>query len=181
MDESVFTTQQVNLKVWFAPQREPITVTKRKLSFKAIAVAAAINMDGVVVALHTVDMSINTGSYCDFLDKVAQYTRGRKCVMMVDNLSVHRTDPTKAKAAQHNIELVFNGSYSSWYNPIERLWAWAKARFTKRCVDGAPYHLQHRMRELVESVIREDYTQGLKKRINTCLAGMIDYMTTELG
>ena len=30
-------------------------IKKKKLSFKAIAVAAAINMDGVVVALHVVD------------------------------------------------------------------------------------------------------------------------------
>ena len=84
--------------MWFTPQREPLTITKRKLSFKAIAVAAAINMDGVVVALHTVDMSINTGSFCDFLDKVAEYTRGRKCVMLVDNLGVHRTSGTTEKA-----------------------------------------------------------------------------------
>ena len=38
------------------------------------------------------------------------------------------------------IELVFNGTYSSEYNPIERLWAWAKKRFVRACVEDAPYH-----------------------------------------
>ena len=146
MDESVFTTNQVNPKVWFTPQKEPLMMSKKKLSFKAIAVAAAINMNGKVIALHTVDNAIETTSFCDFLDKVAEYTRGRKCVMLVDNLRVHRTEASTCKAAQNSIEMVFNGSYSSWYNPIERLWAWSKARFQKRCIDGAPYHNQPRMR-----------------------------------
>jgi len=49
--------------------------------------------------------------------------------MLVDNLGVHRTEKVKAKAKECRIEMVFNGSYSSTFNPIERLWAWSKARF----------------------------------------------------
>ena len=49
--------------------------------------------------------------------------------MLVDNLGVHRTERVKAKAKECRVEMVFNVSYSSTFNPIERLWAWSKARF----------------------------------------------------
>ena len=108
-------------------------IEKKKLSFKAIAVAAAINMDGQVVALHVIDGAIDTQAFVLFLYKVGEYLQGRKGVMLVDNLSVHYTYAAKNAATKNKIEMVYNGIYSSEFNPIERLWAWAKARFTRRC------------------------------------------------
>jgi len=101
--------------------------------------------------------------------------------MLVDNLGVHRTERVRARAKECRIEMVFNGSYSSTFNPIERLWAWSKARFQKRCIDNAPYHLQHRMRALVEEVVMQDYSVGLRKRIATCVQAMRDYLHDECG
>ena len=96
--------------------------------------------------------------------------------MLVDNLSVHYTDVVTSEAKRRKIELIYNGTYSSEFNPIERLWAWSKQRFTKRCIDGGPYHLQHRMRELVEEHITFDFSKGMSKRIQTCLQMMRDYL-----
>ena len=59
MDEAVFSTNQVSPKIWFTPQHEPVLIKRKKLGFKAIAVAAAINMDGEVVAVHVVDKAID--------------------------------------------------------------------------------------------------------------------------
>ena len=93
------------------------------------------------MAYHVQDFSIDSEAYVKFLDQVALYTKRHKYIMMVDNLLVHRTDDVKNKSKAIKCELVFNGTYSSEYNPIERLWAWSKARFAKRCVDDGPYHL----------------------------------------
>ena len=116
-------------------------IKRKKLSFKAIAVAAAIDMNGAVIAIHLKDHSIDGVAYCQFLDKVAAHTKGAPCTMLVDNLRVHRTHAVCALAAKHKISLLYNGIYSSEYNPIERLWAWTKQRFTKRCIGNVPYHL----------------------------------------
>jgi transposase len=132
-------------------------IPKKKLSFKAIAVAAAIDMNGKVVAIHLQQKSIDSDAYVVFLKKVARQTKRRKCVMLVDNLGVHRTHNVREQARKSNIELLFNGTYSSEYNPIERLWAWSKQRFQKQCVDDGPYHLQHRMERLVEEIVTSDY------------------------
>ena len=126
MDESVFSANQVNPKIWFSPQTEPVMIEKKKLGFKAIAVAAAINLQGEVIAWHVRDGAIDSDSYILFLKQVIKYTRRRKCKMMVDNLSVHRTRDVQNFCEKHRITLVFNGTYSSWANPIERLWAWTK-------------------------------------------------------
>ena len=61
--------------------------------------------------------------------------------MMLDNLPVHKTHLVRDHAENFNIELVFNATYSSTYNPIERLWSYSKQRFTRACLTGAPYHL----------------------------------------
>ena len=129
MDESVFSANQVNQKIWFSPQTEPVMIEKKKLGFKAIAVAAAINLQGEVIAWHVRDGAIDSDSYILFLRQVIKYTRRRKCKMMVDNLGVHRTKDVTEFCAKHRIQLIFNGTYSSWANPIERLWAWTKQRF----------------------------------------------------
>ena len=50
-------------------------IPKKKLSFKAIAVAAAVDLSGKVVAYHIVDGSIDRYSFVDFLKKVSKYTR----------------------------------------------------------------------------------------------------------
>ena len=83
-------------------------------------------MNGQVVALHIIDGAIDTAAFIQFLGKVSAYLKGRKCGMFVDNLAVHHTHAVRDCAEKNKIQLVFNGIYSSEFNPIERLWAWSK-------------------------------------------------------
>ena len=52
MDEAVFTAGQIRPKIWFLPQEQPVFVAKKKIGFKAIAVAGAIDTRGEMVAWH---------------------------------------------------------------------------------------------------------------------------------
>ena len=140
MDEAVFTCGQVSPKIWYTPQSRPVFLPKKKIGFKAIAVAAAINRQGEVVAYHIQDHSIDTQAFMEFLRRMKEYIGRKKAVLLLDNLGVHRTKDATKLAKTLGIELVFNGTYSSEYNPIERLWAWAKKRFVQACVEDAPYH-----------------------------------------
>lgn len=76
----------------------------------------------------------------EFLRRLKEHIGRKKAVLLLDNLGVHRTKASTKLAKTLGIELVFNGTYSSEYNPIERLWAWAKKRFVRACVEDAPYH-----------------------------------------
>ena len=119
MDECVFSSGQVKPKIWFVPQSGPVFLPKKKVGFKAIAVAAAIDSSGRVVAHLSRD-------FMEFLHRLKDHLGRKKAVLLLDNLGVHRTKAVQKLAAKLGIELVFNGTYSSNYMPIERLWAWAK-------------------------------------------------------
>ena len=92
---------------------------------------AAIDTRGKMVAELTIDKAITIDSFKDFLGRLHSHTRGARSVLMVDNLAIHHNREVKLLADWYNIELCFNGTYSSEFMPIERLWAWAKSAFTK--------------------------------------------------
>ena len=77
MDEAVFTCGQVSPKIWYTPQSRPVFLPKKKIGFKAIAVAAAINRQGEVVAYHIQDHSIDTQAFMEFLRRMKEHI-GRK-------------------------------------------------------------------------------------------------------
>ena len=88
-------------------------------------------MAGKVVAYYSQEKSIDSDAFVEFLKVVGKKMNRRKTYILVDNLRVHRTADVMAQAKKSRIYLIFNGTYSSEYNPIERLWAWAKHRFQK--------------------------------------------------
>ena len=93
---------------------------KKKIGFNAIAVAAVIDLNGRVLARNIVDNAITGESFLIFLDEVGKFTQNRKSVILVDNLAVHRMSIVKERARLLNIELCYNGIYSSTFQPIER-------------------------------------------------------------
>ena len=56
-----------------------------------------------------------------------QYLCGRHLFVVQDNCSFHYSDNVLAAADELNISPVFLPTYSSWLNPIEKLWRWLKA------------------------------------------------------
>ena len=72
-------------------EHPPMQVEKKKLAFKAVAVAGATDINGNVIALHTVDGAITTESFLEFLDKVREHTNHRWCTLFLDNLNLHYT------------------------------------------------------------------------------------------
>ena len=67
MDEAVFSSNQVNLLAWNELGAPPIVIEKKNLGFKAIAVAACTDIEGRIVACHTVEGSIDRFSFIAFL------------------------------------------------------------------------------------------------------------------
>ena len=63
--------------------------------------------------MHMREKSIDSDEFVIFLRKVGIAMNRRKSYMLVDNLSVHRTNDVKEQARKSNIELIFNGTYSS--------------------------------------------------------------------
>ena len=144
-------------------------VDKAKIGFKCIAVVAAIDIQGRVVTLLQRDLSIKTSDFVDFLRALRTRMKRQKTYIFLDNLQVHHTHLVRDNAEENNQVLIFNASYSSNLNPIERLWAVAKRQFIKDCVTDADFRMQEEVKALVKKCIIEASFETLEKHVYACL------------
>ena len=139
VDEVIFTAGQVRPKVWYT-RGHPLEIEKKRLAFKAIAVVGATDVEGRLVARIARDSIITKEDFMDFMEEVSvKSTRGKVTYLFIDNLPMHHMYVIKDKAKYLGLGLVYNGTYSSEFNPIEILWANAKRKFSTRCIVDAPY------------------------------------------
>ena len=101
-----------------------------------------------------------------------------KDIIFLDNLQVQHTHVVKDNAVVNNQVLIFNASYSSHLNPIERLWAVAKRQFIKDCVTDANFKLQEEVKALVMKCILEASSVTLEKHVYACLKIMKNDVNT---
>jgi transposase len=146
-----------------------LKIDKAKIGFRAIAVVAAINLQGRVVALLLREGSICTSDFVDFLRNLKSRMRGEKTYVFLDNLRIHHTLIIASKAQANNQVLIFNASYSSQLNPIERLWAIAKRQFVKDCVTDVDFKQQEEIKAFVKKNILEASPETLEKHVFACL------------
>ncbi len=105
----------------------------------------------------------------DFLRALRTRMKRQKTYIFLDNLQVHHTHLVRNNAEENNQVLIFNASYSSHLNPIERLWAVAKRQFIKDCVTDADFRMQEEVKALVKKCILEASSDTLEKHMYSCL------------
>ena len=104
----MFTQPQSEGSYWcFAGNQEPV-IERNKISFEAVAVVGIIDAYGNIIALETRQKSYDKESFIDFLKTFRKKTAGR-CVLVMDNLSFHRSQDVKNYCFKHRITLVYNG------------------------------------------------------------------------
>ena len=91
VDEAVFTSGQIRAKYWAKAGDASLKIDKAKIGFRAIAVVAAMYLQGRVVALVLREGSICTSDFIDFLRNLKSRMRGEKTYVFLDNLRIHHT------------------------------------------------------------------------------------------
>ena len=92
--------------------------------------------------------------------------------VFLDNLNVHHNGEVKAYAKQEGLELIFNASYYSMVNPIERLWNYSKRAFSKKIVQEPDWKSSEKVSELVKECVKGVDPATLKLHAKTCLETM---------
>ena len=113
--------------------------------------------------------SICTSDFVDFLRNLKSKMKGQKTFVFLDILRIHHTLMIAFKARANNQVLIFNASYSSQMNPIERLWAVAKRQFFKDCVNDVDFKLQEKVKAFFKKSILEASPDTLEKHVYACL------------
>ena len=73
---------------WKAGNQAPVKEVNQ-LSFQAIAVVAAMNVDGELISFLVKDFSIKKEDFVEFLDITFQKTGGCQSYIFLDNLRAH--------------------------------------------------------------------------------------------
>jgi transposase len=56
-------------------------------------------------------------------------------VIVLDNLSAHRNEKVIKKLKEFGVNLLFLPVATSFFNPIETIWAWIKLQWKKKLLD----------------------------------------------
>ena len=126
-------------------------IPKANLGFKAVAVVAAVDLNGEVLGVTLNPKSIRAESFKAFLKKVGIFRRRRKTYLFLDNLRLHHNKDIACYARSRGIHLIFNASYSPVYNGgVEGLWAYAKRVFSRHYITEANFDDQTMIEGLVK-------------------------------
>ena len=145
-----------------------------KLRFPAVGVCGAIDSTGKLQVKLIKKGGIKTEDFVEFLRRVKRkYPKGPVYILL-DNLHAHHADLTTNYAERVGIKLVFNASYNSEINPIERLWNYAKRAFQKEAVKIEDWGDHKRIHDLVKKCLKGVNPESLRMRVKTCLKLMKD-------
>ena len=131
--------------------------------------------DGQQRTIFLQQRSIDQAAFAEFLAELRRDCTARgvpseqRLWCLVDNLSVHRTKTVKEQCRLENIELIFNGSYSSPYNAVERLWAYSKRHFSTLCLSFHDFKNKGAVRTLVRGALAKTVAKGLALHSRHCL------------
>lgn len=87
----------------------------------------------------------------------------------MDNLRMHYAQPVKELAAALRFELLYNASYSSHLNPIERLWALSKRRFGSAVLTDVDLKSKSDVQAFIAKSLIEVPRISLQRHILTCM------------
>ena len=88
--------------------------------------------------------------------------------LLVDNLGVHRTYAVQTAARKANIVLIFNASYSSEVNPIERVWSIAKRSFATKVLSITNFKSESIILQAINESINEVSAKTLELHVRRC-------------
>jgi hypothetical protein len=104
VDEAVFTVNQLKTKAWYPMRNAKCNkVMKNKLSFVCIAVVAAIDIRGKIIALEIVDNIIALKEFRKLMNAIARERKPGAAYVYCDNLGLHHSYQVKKKAEQKNL------------------------------------------------------------------------------
>ena len=96
--------------------------------WKTTTMLSAIRTDGVIKdASILVDGPMNTATFVDYITTCLVRTLKPGDVVVMDNLSAHKSSAVKKAIEEVGAELLYLSPYSPDFNPIEQMWSKVKA------------------------------------------------------
>lgn len=111
----------------YAPKGHPLRIVKKSPRTTTTSVLAMASPGGILRTA-TKQGSFNTATFLDFL-RALDLPSGH--VILLDNVSFHRSSSVASLAVERGWTLLFTPPYSPWFNPIEGIFSVVKRHFYK--------------------------------------------------
>jgi transposase len=109
-----------------APKGERVHASTPHGRWQTTTMIAALRLDGRTECL-TLEGATDTESFRAYVEMVLVPTLQPGDIVVMDNLSPHKSDPTLALITQVGAQVLFLPAYSPDLNPIEKMWSKVKA------------------------------------------------------
>ncbi len=92
LDKTSFKSNQIRAKYLAKAEDGSLKIDKAKIGFKCFAVVGAIHVEGRVVELLQIDLSIKTTDFKNFLRSLCTRMKRQKTYVFLKNQQVHHTN-----------------------------------------------------------------------------------------
>lgn len=124
LDESGATTKMTRTH-GRAPEGKRVYDSVPNGHWNVTTMVGAISLTGVVAGL-MFDGATNTESFATFIEKILAKNLKPGDVVVMDNLSSHKSDRVRQIIEAKGARLLFLPPYSPDFNPIEKMWSKVK-------------------------------------------------------
>ena len=125
LDESGAKTNLTRLR-GRAPRGERAHASSPHGHWNTTTMICSMRLDGSTACM-TIESATDAEVFRAYVRRVLCPTLRKGDVVIMDNLSPHKSEPTLSLIAQAGAEVLFLPAYSPEFNPIEKMWSKIKA------------------------------------------------------
>jgi transposase len=114
----------------------------------------ALRLDGSTACM-TMEGATDTEVFRVYVEQILLPALRPGDIVVMDNLSPHKSEPTLALMARKGVEVLFLPAYSPDYNPIEKMWSKLKA-YLRKTEPRTQAALDQAIAEALQTVTAQD-------------------------
>lgn len=150
-DESAFSDQPTVRKTWAPKGKTPILKVPGGWCTRSAISLITCSPDGLRPRLYweTLTGAVNAGIFLGFLKSVKRLMNGRKLILIIDNLPVHKAKTVQAyvKKQHRCLTVEFLPPYAPELNPTEYVWSSRKRKDFGNVTISGSQMLDRRIKE----------------------------------
>ena len=172
LDEFVVTKKTIPTHAWTGP-KDNIQLNQARAYMEAFAVVLAVSRERGVELVDVYKRSINKVKFKEFLEKLRRINEFEDIQLVMDNLSVHKSNEIKDRMNELGFNYAFTPAYSPQYNGIENVIGIGKTRVKKRRLEI----LQQNEEEDLPRIIREEFYGISTQHVARCIARSLQLLS----